>query len=148
VIAETLVGWRSHVDLVAEERGLRECGAAFFAAGDDGYPRLLREIHDPPIGLYCRGRYDPARTCVAIVGSRRTTQYGLATARGLGRELARRGFCVVSGLARGIDTAAHEGALEAGLSGSRGKGRCSRSFAWGVPRIGSPSRCATGSWRA
>ncbi len=116
VIAETLVGWRSHVDLVAEERGLRECGAAFFAAGDDGYPRLLREIHDPPIGLYCRGRYDPARTCVAIVGSRRTTQYGLATARGLGRELARRGFCVVSGLARGIDTAAHEGALEAGGS--------------------------------
>lgn len=114
VIAETLAGWRTHVDPVAEERGLRECGAAFLAAADEGYPPLLREIHDPPIGLYCRGRYEPGRTCVAIVGSRRTTQYGLATARRLGGELARRGFCVVSGLARGIDTAAHEGALEAG----------------------------------
>ncbi|MBM3872361.1 MAG: DNA-protecting protein DprA [Verrucomicrobia bacterium] len=114
VIAATLATWRAHVDLAAEERGLQDCGAAFVAAADDGYPPLLREIHDPPIGLYCRGRYEPGRTCVAIVGSRRTTQYGLATARRLGGELARRGFCVVSGLARGIDTAAHEGALEAG----------------------------------
>ena len=114
VIAETLVAWRSHVDLAAEERGLRANRAIFLAAEDEGYPILLREIHDPPIGLYCRGRYEPAQTSVAIVGSRRTTQYGLATARRLGGELARRGFCVVSGLARGIDTAAHEGALDAG----------------------------------
>ena len=114
VIAETLVAWRSHVDLAAEERGLRANRAIFLAAGDEGYPILLREIHDPPIGLYCRGRYEPAQTSVAIVGSRRTTQYGLAAARRLGGELARRGFCVVSGLARGIDTAAHEGALDAG----------------------------------
>jgi DNA processing protein len=114
VIAETLVAWRSHVDLAAEERGLRANRATFLAAEDEGYPILLREIHDPPIGLYCRGRYEPAQTSVAIVGSRRTTQYGLATARRLGGELARRGFCVVSGLARGIDTAAHEGALDAG----------------------------------
>lgn len=116
VIAETLAAWRMHVDLAAEERGLRAHGATFLAAEDEGYPTLLREIHDPPIGLYRRGRYDPARTAVAIVGSRRTTQYGLATARRLGGELARRGFCVVSGLARGIDTAAHEGALDAGGS--------------------------------
>lgn len=114
VIADTLVAWKTHVELAAEERGLRERGAAFLPAEDVSYPPLLREIHDPPIGLYCRGRFAPATTCVAIVGSRRTTQYGLATARRLGGELARRGFCVVSGLARGIDTAAHEGALEAG----------------------------------
>ena len=114
VIADTLAAWKTHVDLAAEERGLRERGAAFLPAEDVSYPPLLREIHDPPIGLYCRGRFAPATTCVAIVGSRRTTQYGLATARRLGGELARRGFCVVSGLARGIDTAAHEGALEAG----------------------------------
>jgi DNA processing protein len=114
VIADTLVAWKTHVELAAEERGLRERGAAFRPAEDVSYPPLLREIHDPPIGLYCRGRFAPATTCVAIVGSRRTTQYGLATARRLGGELARRGFCVVSGLARGIDTAAHEGALEAG----------------------------------
>lgn len=116
VIAETLVAWQAHVDLAAEERGLQNCGAVFLPGDDAAYPPLLREIHDPPIGLYCRGRYDSARTCVAIVGSRRTTQYGLATARRLGAELARRGICVVSGLARGIDTAAHEGALEAGGS--------------------------------
>ncbi len=116
IMAETLAAWRLHLDLAAEERGLRAHGATFLAAEDEGYPTLLREIHDPPIGLYRRGQYDPARTHVAIVGSRRTTQYGLATARRLAGELARRGFCVVSGLARGIDTAAHEGALDAGGS--------------------------------
>jgi DNA processing protein len=76
--------------------------------------RLLRKIHDPPIGLYRKGRYEFAQPCVAIVGSRRTTLYGQAVAKKFGAELARLGFCVVSGLARGIDTAAHDGALSVG----------------------------------
>ena len=59
------------------------------------------------IGLYRRGGYAFTQPSVAIVGSRRTTLYGQATAKRLGAELAQRGFCIVSGLARGIDTAAH-----------------------------------------
>lgn len=86
-------------------------GADFITTRDSGYPKLLKEIHDPPIGLYRKGRYEFDRPCIGIVGSRRTTLYGQATAKKLGAELARLGFCVVSGLARGIDTAAHEGAL-------------------------------------
>jgi DNA processing protein len=86
----------------------------FITMRDAGYPKLLKEIHDPPIGLYRRGRYEFAAPCIAIVGSRRTTLYGQATAKKFGAELARLGFCIVSGLARGIDTAAHEGALSVG----------------------------------
>jgi DNA processing protein len=64
--------------------------------------------------LYRKGAYNLEHQAIAIVGSRRPTFYGLGVAKRLGSELARLGFCVVSGLARGIDTAAHEGALEAG----------------------------------
>ena len=89
-------------------------GADFLTVRDDGYPKALREIHDPPLGLYRQGPYAFERPAVAIVGSRRATPYGKSVARKLAAELVQRGFCLVSGLARGIDTAAHEGALEAG----------------------------------
>jgi DNA processing protein len=106
-----LLNWREHFDLAREEERLGHAGATFITTRDDAYPRLLKEIHDPPIGLYCKGDCRFEGPCVAIVGSRRTTLYGLATAKKLAAELARLGFCIVSGLARGIDTAAHEGAL-------------------------------------
>ena len=114
VIASTVADWRTHFDLAREEQRLAAAGADFLTGADSPYPRLLREIHDPPIGLYRLGTYDFASPCVAIVGSRRTTLYGQTLARRFAGELVRLGFCVVSGLARGIDTAAHEGALEAG----------------------------------
>ncbi|HVS51100.1 MAG TPA: DNA-processing protein DprA [Opitutaceae bacterium] len=114
VISETIANWRAHFDLAREEERMAKSGADFISPRDASYPRLLKEIHDPPIGLYRRGKYDFAQPCLAIVGSRRTTLYGQATAKKLGAELARLGFCVVSGLARGIDTAAHEGALSVG----------------------------------
>lgn len=114
VIADTLVRWVEHFDLPREEERMAASGADFIVVGDDAYPKLLREIHDPPIGLYRRGRFGFPGRCVAIVGSRRTTLYGQATARKLAVELAQLGFCVVSGLARGIDTAAHDGALSVG----------------------------------
>lgn len=114
VIADTILAWRSHVDLPREEEWMARIGADFITARDPGYPGLLKEIHDPPIGLYRKGRYGFTQPCVAIVGSRRTTLYGQGVAKRFGVELARLGFCVVSGLARGIDTAAHEGALSAG----------------------------------
>ncbi|MDR1282632.1 MAG: DNA-processing protein DprA [Opitutaceae bacterium] len=113
-ISGNIAGWRTHFDLDREETRMALSGVRFLPHDDPGYPALLREIPSPPIGLYQKGRYAFDRPAVAIVGSRRTTLYGQAVARKLGGELARLGFCVVSGLARGIDSAAHEGALQAG----------------------------------
>ena len=80
-----------------------------------GYPKLLREIHDPPPILYVKGTLLPEdEAAVAIVGTRAATPYGLSVAERLAEELARCGITVVSGLAEGIDAAAHEGALKAG----------------------------------
>ena len=79
------------------------------------YPALLREIAVPPTALFHIGApVWVGRPCVAIVGPRRPTDYGRRIARALGRDLAARGICVVSGMASGIDAAAHEGALAAG----------------------------------
>lgn len=82
---------------------------------DPEYPALLREIHDSPLVLFVRGRLpvDP-RPHIAIVGARNGTQLGFDIARDFGRELAAAGFIVVSGLALGVDTYAHLGALEGG----------------------------------
>ena len=109
-----LLNWRTHFDLAREEERLVKAGATFITTRDEGYPKLLKEIHDPPIGLYRKGDYLFTQPCIAVVGSRRTTLYGQSVAKKLGADLARLGFCVVSGLARGIDTAAHEGALSVG----------------------------------
>ena len=114
VIADAILGWEHLFDLAREEDRLAKAGAEFVTARDPHYPSALREIHDPPIGLYQKGSYRWDRPGIAIVGSRRTTLYGQTVARQLAGDLARAGFSVVSGLARGIDTAAHEGALEAG----------------------------------
>mgnify|MGYP003693951843 CR=1 FL=1 len=79
------------------------------------YPENLREITTPPERLYVRGRFtEEDALAVAIVGSRAATSYGLAVAERLAADLAARGVTVVSGLARGIDSAAHRGALRAG----------------------------------
>ncbi|MDD8046042.1 MAG: DNA-processing protein DprA [Verrucomicrobiota bacterium] len=91
-------------------------GVEFVIPGDPGYPEALQEIHDPPILLYrwgapCQG---PAPQVIGVVGSRRTTIYGQDVARRLAMQLAEVGFVVVSGLARGIDTAAHRGAIQGG----------------------------------
>jgi DNA processing protein len=78
-------------------------------------PPLLRAIHDPPERLYLRGSAEPqllTRPAVAIVGARACSVYGAQVARRLGRELAEAGVVVVSGLARGVDGAAHRGALD------------------------------------
>lgn len=114
VISSTVADWAKHFDLAREEERMAQAGVTFVTNRDDAYPKLLREISDPPIGVYRKGGYTFGAPCVAIVGSRRTTLYGQSVAKKLGAELARLGFCVVSGLARGIDTAAHEGALSVG----------------------------------
>ncbi|MFT3782835.1 MAG: DNA-processing protein DprA [Nibricoccus sp.] len=113
-ISGTVANWREHFDLAREEQRMAESKVTFVTTRDTAYPKLLKQISDPPIGLYRKGHYDFAHPCIAIVGSRRTTLYGQSVAKKFGAELARLGFCVVSGLARGIDTAAHEGALSVG----------------------------------
>ena len=78
------------------------------------YPKSLFEIPDPPPFLYIRGELRSCELSIAIVGSRRATSYGLMTTGKLAEALASHGVCVVSGLARGVDTAAHRSALQAG----------------------------------
>jgi DNA processing protein len=115
VAADTLLHWRTHFN---PERELEEIAAKsirFVTPEEEpGYPPLLREIYDPPLGLYSTSEFIWGARCIGIVGSRHFTAYGGAMARTLARELAASGWCVVSGMARGIDTAAHQGALEAG----------------------------------
>jgi len=109
--ADSLQKWLDF-PLEREERNLRERNGCFLIQEDEEYPPLLRETHDPPIALYRLGEM-PRKPCVAIVGTRQPTLYGTEMARKLAGDLSRAGFCVVSGMARGIDTAAHEGALDA-----------------------------------
>src|ERR671916_413077 len=80
---------------------------------DEAYPGLLRSIPDPPPAVFVNGAV-PDTVSVALVGSRKASATGIETARALGSALSERGVCVVSGLALGVDAAAHEGAVEAG----------------------------------
>jgi len=89
-------------------------GAEILTWDDPAYPARLRTIADPPLALFVRGALGELEHAVAVVGARRAGEYGRRTARTLARELAQAGTVVVSGLAAGIDGAAHEGALEAG----------------------------------
>ncbi len=109
-----VLDWHTHVDPAKEDDRLLRGGIDFLTPGEPGYPVLLREIEDPPIGLYRKGNYGFINPCIGVVGSRRATAYGQSVATRLGAQLAVLGFCVVSGLSRGIDTAAHEGALSVG----------------------------------
>ena len=89
----------------------RKAGVRIVTLTDPVYPALLKQIPDPPPLLYLKGSLERQAGCIAVVGSRNATAYGLQTARQLSGELARQGITVVSGMARGIDTAAHQGAL-------------------------------------
>jgi DNA processing protein len=99
----------------AEIERLETLGAQVITLADEVYPSLLREIYDPPIALYVKGNLGAAlsQPAIAVVGSRRCSTYGMNAANFLARELAAQGITIISGLARGIDGAAHRGALEA-----------------------------------
>jgi DNA processing protein len=103
------------IDAEAEIALCREHGVRILTDSDASYPRMLREIHDPPGVLFVRGDIKPDDAlAIGIVGTRHATQYGLQQAERLAGSLARAGLTVVSGLARGVDAAAHRGALAAG----------------------------------
>ena len=112
--ADILVNWADRFNLAKEVAQMRQTSTRFFIQEDEKFPELLRQTYDPPIGLYWQGEYILDRPCVAIVGTRRSTLYGRSVTKKFSSELARLGFCIVSGMASGTDTADHEGALEAG----------------------------------
>src|SRR6266704_203347 len=112
--ADAIANWEKSVDLSSELKRIQEYGCHILTQTDDEYPDLLRQIYDSPVVLYVGGRLTARdKNAVAMVGSRLTTHYGLETARKLAYQLAYVGVTVVSGGARGIDTAAHQGALAA-----------------------------------
>lgn len=105
----------STIDVDRELQLCREHGISVIVEADPRYPRLLREIPDPPGVLFWRGDPQPRDgLALAIVGTRHATHYGLRQAERLAAGLSRAGLTIVSGLARGIDAAAHRGVLNAG----------------------------------
>jgi len=113
-ISESIVNWEKSVDLAGELKRIEQSACHILIQSDENYPPLLKQIYDPPTVLYVMGKLTAAdRNAIAIVGSRMTTHYGIEVARKLAYQLAYTGVTVVSGGARGIDTAAHQGALNA-----------------------------------
>jgi DNA processing protein len=112
--AEAIATWEKTIDLAGELKRISDFGCHVLISSDENYPASLREIYDPPLVLYVKGALTAKdKNAVAMVGSRQTTHYGIETARKLAYQLAYVGVTVVSGGARGIDTAAHQGALSA-----------------------------------
>ncbi|MCA1578780.1 MAG: DNA-processing protein DprA [Acidobacteria bacterium] len=113
---DTIIGRKLRFTAEAEIAAVRKLGGDVLLLDDGVYPSSLREIYDPPIVLYVKGAWSECldQPCIGVVGSRRCSTYGQNAALMLARDLAQRGMTVVSGFARGIDAAAHRGALEAG----------------------------------
>lgn len=110
-----IVSQRGRIRPDQELERARKRGYEIITPADDTYPQPLLTIHDPPLALYSWGMpVSTDKRAMAVVGSRHTTLYGRETAEKISFQLAKAGFVVVSGLARGIDTAAHRGALQGG----------------------------------
>lgn len=113
-VAQSIVSGCSFEDAVVQQEKMRETETTAVPISDPRYPALLREIFDPPIVLFARGRIELLQTLMfGVVGTRRPTPYGLAATERLSGDLARAGLTITSGMARGIDTAAHKSALAA-----------------------------------
>ena len=135
-VADQISTWESTVDLAAELKRVRDFGATVITQGSPSYPRPLREIHAPPIVLYVWGELQERdHHAIGVIGARRTTHYGMESAKKLSYQLAYAGLTVISGLARGIDTAAHQGALAA-------KGRTVAVIGAGLAKLYPPENAA------
>jgi len=114
-LAQSISSGCAFDDAVTQQQKLAEAGAEVVPLTDPRYPARLKEIFDPPPLLYARGRTELlGELALGIVGTRRPTAYGMAAAARLAKDLAGAGLTIVSGMARGIDTAAHRATLEAG----------------------------------
>src|SRR2546426_7502321 len=135
-VADQISNWESIVDLPAELKRIQDFGATVIPQTPPSYPKSLREIHAPPIVLYVWGELQERdQHAIGIIGARRTTHYGTESAKKLSYQLAYAGLTVISGLARGIDTAAHQGALAA-------KGRTIAVIGAGLARLYPPENAA------
>jgi DNA processing protein len=113
-VAQSIASGCTFDDAVAQQEKVTQTGTVMIPMGDPRYPPRLREIFDPPVVLFARGRVELLEShMLGVVGTRRPTVYGLAVAERLGGDLARAGLTIASGMARGIDTAAHKGAMAA-----------------------------------
>lgn len=134
--AESLAGWEAQIDLAGELKKIQERDLTLLTQDDDLYPPLLREIYNPPLVLTVWGEITKRdHNALGVVGSRQATHYGLSTAKKLSFQIAYAGYTVISGLARGIDTAAHEAALAA-------KGRTVAIIGSGIGRLYPPENMA------
>jgi DNA processing protein len=114
-VAQTIASGCTFDDAVEQQQKMLEAGTVLVPISDAAYPARLREIFDPPIVLFARGRLELLQAILlGVVGTRRPTAYGTAAAERLAADLAQAGLAIVSGMARGIDTAAHRAALDVG----------------------------------
>jgi len=128
--------WEQHADLAGELQRVEQGGYSVITDQDEMWPENLRQMHDAPLLLYVWGKVEARdKSAIGVVGSRRATAYGLACAKKLSFQLAHAGVTVLSGLARGIDTAAHEGAVAA-------KGRTIAIIGSGLGRLYPPENKA------
>jgi DNA processing protein len=116
-VARSVSSGCSFDDAASQQEKLREAGAHLITLGDSRYPAVLRTIFDPPPMLFARGRVELLSSIsIGVVGTRHPTPYGVAAAERLSGDLARAGMTITSGMARGIDTAAHKAVLADSLS--------------------------------
>src|SRR5216110_1892763 len=135
-VADQISNWEATADLSAELERVHDFGATVITQNSPSYPRSLREIHAPPIVLYIWGELQERdHHAIGVIGARRTTHYGTESAKKLSYQLAYAGLTIISGLARGIDTAAHQGALAA-------KGRTIAVIGAGLSRLYPPENAA------
>lgn len=127
---QSIIKREFHEKAEEELAKVKELGGDVLILDDGSYPYLLREIADPPITLYVRGDWRACfeMPCIGVVGSRRCTTYGRNASEMLARDLAANGVCIISGLARGIDSSAHRGAIE-------GKGRTIAVLGTGIDGV-------------
>ncbi|MBS1858354.1 MAG: DNA-protecting protein DprA [Acidobacteria bacterium] len=114
-VAQSIASGCTFDEAVTQHEKMAACGAVLVTVGDPRFPLRLREIFDPPTLLFARGRVELLNSLgLGVVGTRRPTPYGLAVAERLAGDLATAGLTIISGMARGIDTAAHKGSLTRG----------------------------------
>jgi DNA processing protein len=120
-LAQSIASGCAFDDAVTQQQKLAEAEAIVIPLTDPRYPARLKEIFDPPPLLFTRGRVElMGELMLGIVGTRRPTAYGIAAASRLAKDLTCAGLAIASGMARGIDTAAHRAALEVGLEAGGG----------------------------